>query len=163
MTGVSWRPPPWRRPVARGGRALGVPAGRWGGGGRALGGGRRRPVKVTDSRERRPGEPSSGRHRPGGRRRDGGGPMKTNEGLGSICLHVRHIALKIKMRVCKYYHSNYVLEYNVDKLFIENLGSQKCGRHLFTSRPKLLTLVKSYDTTQEERFKSYHMFVSVLF
>ena len=33
MTGVSWRPPPpWRRPVARGGggRALGVPAGRWG-------------------------------------------------------------------------------------------------------------------------------------
>ena len=26
------------------------------------------------------------------------------------------------------------------KLFIENLGSQKCGRHLFTSRPKLLTL-----------------------
>ena len=23
-------------------------------------------------------------------------------------------------------------------------------------------LVKSYDTTQEERFKSYHMFVSVL-
>ena len=88
--------------------------------------------------------------------------MKTNEGLGSICLHVRHIALKIKMRVCKYYYSNYVLEYNVDKLFIENLGSQKCGRHLFTSRPKLLTLVKSYDTTQEERFKSYHIFVSVL-
>ena len=34
----------------------------------------------------------------------------------------------------------YVLEYNVDKLFIENLGSQKCGRHLFNSRPKLLTL-----------------------
>ena len=34
--------PPWRRPVARGGggRALGVPAGRWGGGaGRAVGGG----------------------------------------------------------------------------------------------------------------------------
>ena len=76
MTGVSWRPPPpapagWGRPVARGA------AGRWGGGGagRALGGdgralgGRRRPVKVTDSRERRPGEPSSGGHRPGGRRR----------------------------------------------------------------------------------------------
>ena len=63
--------------------------------------------------------------------------MKTNEGLGSICLHVRHIALKIKMRVCKYYYSNYVL---VDKLFIEKLGSQKCGRHLFTFRPKLLTL-----------------------
>ena len=30
---------------------------------------------------------------------DGGGPMKTNEGPGSIYLHVRHIALKIKMRV----------------------------------------------------------------
>ena len=112
MTGVSWRPPPWRRPVARGA------AGRWGGGaGQALGGGggralggRRRPVKVTDSRERRPGEPSSGRHRAGGRRQDGGGPMKTNEGLGSIYLHVQHIALKIKMRVCKYYYSNYVLE-----------------------------------------------------
>ena len=41
---------------------------------------------------------------------DGGGPMKTNEGPGSIYLHVRHIALKIKMRVCKYYYSNYVLE-----------------------------------------------------
>ena len=71
---------------------------------------------------------------------DGGGPMKTNEGSGSIYLHVRHIALKIKMLVCKYYYSNYVLEYNVDKLSIENLGSQKCGRHLFTSSPKLLTL-----------------------
>ena len=33
----------------------------------------------------------------------------------------------------------YVLEYNVDKLFIENLGFQKCGRDLFISRPKLLT------------------------
>ena len=43
------------------------------------------------------------------------------------------------MRVCKYYYSMYVLEYNVDKLFIENLGSKKCGRHLFTYRPKLLT------------------------
>ena len=32
-------------------------------------GGRRRPVKVTDSRERRPGELSSGGHRPGRRRR----------------------------------------------------------------------------------------------
>ena len=41
---------------------------------------------------------------------DGGGPMKTNEGSGSIYLHVRHIALKIKMRVCKYYYSSYVLE-----------------------------------------------------
>ena len=73
MTGVSWRPPPHR---------LAGPAGRWGGG--ALGGrpgaggggvpaeclgGRRRPVKVTDSLERRPGEPLSGGHRPGGRRR----------------------------------------------------------------------------------------------
>ena len=44
-----------------------------------------------------------------GRVADGGGPMKTNEGTGSIYLHVRHIALKIKMRVCKYY-SNNVLE-----------------------------------------------------
>ena len=82
MTGVSWRPP--HRLAGPGqslgggaaGRWGGVPAGRWGGGaGRALGGagralgGRRRPVKVTDSRERRPGEPSSGGHRPGGRRR----------------------------------------------------------------------------------------------
>ena len=82
MTGVSWRPPhrlagPGQslgggRPGAGGGagRALGGGgAGRaLGGAGRALGG-RRRPVKVTDSRERRPGEPSSGGHRPGGRRR----------------------------------------------------------------------------------------------
>ena len=76
MMGVSWRPPPppapagWVRPVAGGGggRALGGGAGQaLGGAGRALGG--RRPVKVTDSRERRPGEPSSGGHRPGGRRR----------------------------------------------------------------------------------------------
>ena len=43
-----------------------------GGGGRALGGrrpkgwGRRRPVKVTDSRERWPGGPSSGSHAPAG-------------------------------------------------------------------------------------------------
>ena len=65
-------------------------------------GGRRRPVKVTDSRERRPAAT--------GRVADGGGPMKTNEGPVSIYLHVRHIALKIKMRVCKYYYSNYVLE-----------------------------------------------------
>ena len=56
MTGVSWSPPApagWARPVARG-----EAAGRWGGGGvpaERLGGGRRRPVKVTDSRERRPG------------------------------------------------------------------------------------------------------------
>ena len=85
MTGVSC--PPRRRPVARGGGRPGAGgAGRalGGGGGRALGGGRRRPVKVTDSPERRPGEPSFGRHRPGGKRRDGGGPMETNEGLGSI-------------------------------------------------------------------------------
>ena len=66
-------PPPapagWARPVARGGG--GRPGAGGGGGagralegaGRALGGGRRRPVKVTDSRERRPGEPSSGGHR----------------------------------------------------------------------------------------------------
>ena len=86
MTGVSWRPPPPPRTGWLGqrcaGRSLGgLPAGRWegagrgagggggvpaerwgGGGGRALGG-RRRPVKVTDSWERRPGEPSSGRGR----------------------------------------------------------------------------------------------------
>ena len=75
MTGVSWRPPSYQ--LARPGRSLGGgAAGRWGrsagralgGAGRALGG-RRRPVKVTDSRERRPGEPSSGGHQPGGRRR----------------------------------------------------------------------------------------------
>ena len=65
-------PAGWARPVARGG---GWPGAGEGGAGRALGGagralgGRRRPVKVTDSRERRPGEPSSGGHRPGGRRR----------------------------------------------------------------------------------------------
>ena len=111
MTGVSWRPPGAGRSLGGGGRPGAEGAGRalGGGGGRALGG-RRRPVKVTDSRERRPREPSSGCHRPDGRRRDGGGPMKTNEGLGSICLHVRNIALKINMRVCKYYYSNYVLE-----------------------------------------------------
>ena len=68
--GVSWPPPPpalagWARPVAGGGGGAGRALG---GAGRALGG-RRRPVKVTDSRERRPGEPSSGGHRPGGRRR----------------------------------------------------------------------------------------------
>ena len=113
MTGVSWRLPPapagWARPVARG---------RLGGGGadRALGGGGARSRSLVAG--------SGGRAslRPAA---DGGGSMKTNEGPGSIYLHVRHIALKIKMRVCKYYYSNYVLEYNVDKLFIENLGSQK--------------------------------------
>ena len=88
-----------RRPVARGGgRALG-------GAGRALGRRRRPPVKVTES-----GGRASLRLAATGRVADGGGPMKTNEGPGSIYLHVRHIALKIKMRVCKYYYSNYVLE-----------------------------------------------------
>ena len=128
MMGVSWRPPApagWARPVAGGG----VPAERLGGGG-------------ARSRSRIAGSGGRASLRPAatGRVADGGGPMKTNEGPGSIYLHVRHIALKIKMRVCKYYYSNYLLEWNVDKLFIENLGSQKCGRHLFTSRPKLLTL-----------------------
>ena len=68
MTGVSWRPPPsapagWARPVATGRPGAGGGGCRPGarGAGRALGGGgRRRPVKVTNSRERRPGEPSSG-------------------------------------------------------------------------------------------------------
>ena len=77
MTGVSWRPPPPHRLAQRcagrslggGGRALGVPARRWGGVPAERLGGRRRPVKVTDSRERRPGELSSGGHRPGRRRR----------------------------------------------------------------------------------------------
>ena len=102
--------PALRRPVARGGAA-----GRWGcrpgaGGGGVPAerlGGRRRPVKVTDSRERRPGEPSSGGHRPGRRRRTNEDEYK---GSGSIYLHVRHLTLKIKMRVRKYYYSNYVLE-----------------------------------------------------
>ena len=67
MAGVSWRPPP----PAPAGWASAAPAGRWGGGvpGERWGGGSRRPVKVTNSRERRPGEPSSGGHRPGRRRR----------------------------------------------------------------------------------------------
>ena len=78
MTGVSWRPPRtgWlgQRCAGRSlegalggtGRALGGEAvERMGGGGRADGE-RRRPVKVTDSRERWPGGPSSGGYRPGG-------------------------------------------------------------------------------------------------
>ena len=113
MAGVSWRPPPapagWARPVARGGRpgAGGEGAGRaLGGAGRALGGGGAR------SRSRIAGSGGRASLCPAttGRVTDGGGPMKTNEGPGSIYLHVRHIALKIKMRVCKYYYSNYVLE-----------------------------------------------------
>ena len=108
MTGVSWRPPPapagpaLRRPVARGGGA----AGRWGGvPAERLGGGGAR------SRSRIAGNGGRASLRPAATGRvDGGGPMKTNEGSGSIYLHVRHIALKIKMRVCKYYYSNYVLE-----------------------------------------------------
>ena len=105
-------PPPapagWARLVARGA------AGRWGGGwrpgargaGRALGGGGAR------SRSRIAGSGGRASLRPAatGRVADGGGPMKTNEGPGSIYLHVRHIALKIQMRVCKYYYSNYALE-----------------------------------------------------
>ena len=107
MTGVSWRPPApagWARPVARGGGAAGrwegVPAKRWGGGGGAR------------SRSRIAGSGGRASLRPAATSRvaDGGGPMKTNEGPGSIYLHVRHIALKIKMRVCKYYYSSYLLE-----------------------------------------------------
>ena len=68
MTGVSWRPPPphrlagpaLRRPVAGGGAGGGggCRPSTWGWGGRADGGGgKRHPVKVTDSRERWPGGP----------------------------------------------------------------------------------------------------------
>ena len=113
MTGVSWRPPhrlagPGQSLGGGGGRALGEGgAGRaLGGAGRALGGGGAR------SRSRIAGSGGRASLRPAatGRVADGGGLMKTNEGTGSICLHVRHIALKIKLRVCKYYYSNYVLE-----------------------------------------------------
>ena len=103
MTGVSWRPPPpplrlagpaLRRPVARGA------AGRWGVLTERLGGGGAR------SRSRIAGSGGRASLRPAATDRVayGGGPMKTNEGPGSIYLHVRHIALKIKMRVCKYYY-----------------------------------------------------------
>ena len=109
MTGVSWRPPPHR--LAGPGRSLG------GGGGRALGGGAGRALGGgggggARSRSRIAGSGGRASLRPAatGRVADGGGPMKTNEGPGSIYLHVRHIALKIKMRVCKYYYSNYLLE-----------------------------------------------------
>ena len=112
MTGVSWSPPPpapagpaLRRPVARGGgdRALGVPARRWGGvPAERLGGG----GGGARSRSRIAGSGGRASLRPAATGRvDGGGPMKTNEGSGSIYLNVRHIALKIKMRVCKYYYS----------------------------------------------------------
>ena len=105
MTGVSWRPPrtAWLGPAGRwgGGRpgARGCRPSAWGGGG-------------ARSRSRIAGSGGRASLRPAatGRVADGGGPMKTNEGPGSIYLHVRHIALKIKMRVCKYYYSNYVLE-----------------------------------------------------
>ena len=50
----SWRPPP---PPAPAGWAGAAPAECWG-----WGGGWRRPVKVTDSRGRRPGEPTSSGH-----------------------------------------------------------------------------------------------------
>ena len=86
MTGVSWRPPP--PPPAPDGWASAAPAGRWrggAGGGRPTGlgvrrpsgwgGGRRRPVKVTDSRGAVAGAgllPAAT-----GRVADGAGPMKT--------------------------------------------------------------------------------------
>ena len=80
-----------------------------GGAGRALGGGGEGGAR---SRSRIAGSGGRASLRPAatGRVADGGGPMKTNEGPGSIYLHVRHIALKIKMRVCKYFSSNYVLD-----------------------------------------------------
>ena len=117
MTGVSWRPPPapagpaLRRPVARGGG--GRPGA--GGAGQALGGGGCRPSAWggggARSRSRIAGSGGRASFRPAATGRvDGGGPMKTIQGSGSIYLHVRHIALKIKMRVCMYYYSNYVLE-----------------------------------------------------
>ena len=113
MTGVSWRPPPPHR-LTGPGRSLGGPPGAsGGGGGRALGGaGRALGGGGARSRSRIAGSGGRPSLRPAatGRVGDGGGPMKTNEGSGSIYLHVRHIAFKIKMRVCKYYYSNYVLE-----------------------------------------------------
>ena len=74
MTGVSWRPPPRTGWLGQrcAGRSLGggVPAERLGvRRPSGWGGGRRRPVKVTDSRERWSGGPSSGGYRPGGTRR----------------------------------------------------------------------------------------------
>ena len=91
MTGVSWRPPPPLHRLAGPGRSLG---GRPGAGG---GGGARSRSRIAGS-----GGRASLRPVATGRVADGGGPMKTNEGPGSIYLHVRHIALKIKMRVWKY-------------------------------------------------------------
>ena len=79
----------------------GVPAERLVGGG----GGARSRSRIAGSGDRANLRPAAT-----GRVADGGGPMKKNEGPGSIYLHVRHIDLKIKMRVCKYYYSNYVLE-----------------------------------------------------
>ena len=87
MTGVSWRPPRtvWlgQRCAGRslggggGGRALGVPAGRWGGEAERLGGGGAR------SRSRIAGSGGRASLRPAATGRvDGGGPMKTNEGPG---------------------------------------------------------------------------------
>ena len=111
MTGVSWRPPPPHRLAGPGQSLGGAGAGgrpgargcrpsAWGGGG-----GARSRSRIAGSGGRASLRPAAT-----GRVADGGGPMNTNEGPGSIYLHVRHIALKIKMRVCKYYYSNYVLE-----------------------------------------------------
>ena len=112
MTGVSCRhPPPPPHRLAGPGRSLGGgwPGAGGGGAGRALGsagralgggGGARSRSRIAGSGGRASLRPAAT-----GRVADSGGPMKTNEGPGSIYLHVRHIALKIKMRVCKYYYS----------------------------------------------------------
>ena len=94
MTGVSWRPPPPTHRLAGPGRSLGGgAAGRWGGAGRALGGAGRALGRGGDgarSRSRIAGSGGRASLRPAatGRVADGGGPMKTNEGPGSIHLHV---------------------------------------------------------------------------
>ena len=122
MTGMSWRPPApadWASAAPAGHwRGRGCRPSAWGWGGRADGG-RRRPVKVTDSRERWPGGPSSGGYRPGGRRR------RANED---------------------------------DRSCQDGVYGSCCSPLGLTYWPE----IKSYHTTQKERFMSYHMFVSVL-
>ena len=100
MTGASWRPPPPPHRLAGPGRSLGGRPGAGGGGaGRALGGGGCRPGATgcrpsawvgggARSRSRIAGSGGRASLRPAatGRVADGGGPMKTNEGPGSIYL-----------------------------------------------------------------------------